>query len=79
MDRHAWEAQRRIYQEEIARLQGTLDQIASASEAHGADDGRVTQGPAPDDNVVEALQVENLRLRAAWQELVERREVRMPE
>ena len=71
-DRRAWEAQRQIYQEEIARLQGTLDQVAKSPEAPGADDGRVTQGPGPDASVVEALQAENLRLRAAWQELVER-------
>jgi chromosome segregation ATPase len=71
-NRRAWEAQRQIYQAEIARLQGTLDQVASSSLAPGSDDGRVTQGPDTDANVVEALQAENLQLRAAWQELVER-------
>ena len=29
-DRRAWEAQRQIYQAEIARLQGTLDQVANS-------------------------------------------------
>jgi hypothetical protein len=71
-DRRAWDAKRRIYQEEITRLQGTLDQVAKSSEAPGTHDGRVAQGPGPDANVVEALQAENLRLRAGWQELVER-------
>jgi chromosome segregation ATPase len=71
-DRRAWEAQRQIYQAEIARLQETLDQVANSPLAPGAHDCRVTQGPDPDANVVEALQAENLRLRAAWQELVER-------
>ena len=35
-------------------------------------DGQLLQGPGPDANVVESLQAENLRLRAAWQELAER-------
>jgi hypothetical protein len=72
-DRGAWEAQRRIYQEEITRLQEALDQIAKNAEAPGTNEGRVTQGREADDNVVEALQAENLRLRAGWEELVERR------
>jgi hypothetical protein len=71
-DRHAWEAQRQIYQAEIAQLQERLVQVANSPLAHGAVDGRVTKGPDPDANVVEALEAENLRLRAAWQELVER-------
>jgi DNA repair exonuclease SbcCD ATPase subunit len=71
-DRRAWEAKRQIYQAEIARLQGTLEQVTNSPAARGAHDGRVTPGPGPDANVVEALQAENLRLRAAWQELVER-------
>jgi hypothetical protein len=71
-DRRAWEAQRQIYQEEIARLQVRLDQVVTSPEASGALEGRVTQSSGPNVEVVEALQVENLRLRAAWQELVER-------
>jgi hypothetical protein len=71
-DRRAWEAQRQIYQEEIGRLQQALDQAARAAEAPGAHDRRVTDGPAADAGLVEALQAENLRFRTAWQELVER-------
>jgi len=71
-DRRAWEAQRQIYQSEIARLQAALDQVATSPEAVGTHDGRVTEAPGLDSKGVEALQAENLRLRAAWQELVER-------
>jgi chromosome segregation ATPase len=71
-DRRAWEAQRQIYQAEITRLQGTLAQVANSPESPGAHDGRVTQGTDHHANVVEALEAENLRLRAGWQELVER-------
>ena len=67
-DRRVWESQRQIYQAEIARLQGALEQIATSPEG-----GRITPGHGPDSNVVDALQTENLRLRAAWQELMERR------
>ena len=74
-DRRAWEAQRQIYQEEIARLQVRLDQVVTSPEASWAQDGRVTQSSGPNVEVVEALQVENRRLRAAWQELVERASV----
>jgi hypothetical protein len=71
-DRRAWEAQGQLYQNEIARLQTALCQVATSSETPRSHDGRDTQGPSPDTNVVEALTAENLRLRAAWQELVER-------
>jgi uncharacterized small protein (DUF1192 family) len=71
-ERRSWEAQRQIYQAEIARLEGTLDQIASSPDAPGDRDGRAAQEPGPNSGVVAALQAENLRLRAAWQELVER-------
>ncbi len=47
-DRRVWESQRQIYQAEIARLQGALEQIATSSE-----DGRITPGHGPDSNVVE--------------------------
>jgi predicted nuclease with TOPRIM domain len=71
-DRRTWEAQRQIYQAEIARLQKTLDEVANSANIPGDGDGRVAQGAGPDANMVEALQAENLRLRAAWQELVQR-------
>ena len=71
-NRRDWEAQRQIYQAEINRLQGMLDQVATTPEACGAHDGQRAQGPDTDAHVVESLQAENLRLRAAWQELVER-------
>jgi len=72
-DCRAWESQRQIYHEEIAQLHVTLNQVVATSrEASGAPDGRVTQGAGPDAGAVEALQNENLRLRAAWQDLVER-------
>jgi uncharacterized small protein (DUF1192 family) len=71
-NRRDWEAQRQIYQAEIARLQGALDQVASTPEAGGVHDGQLAQGPDADAHAVQALQAENLRLRAAWQELVER-------
>jgi hypothetical protein len=68
-DRRAWEAKRQIDQQEIARLQRTLDQLASSSETAG---GRVAHGSGSDGQVVEALQAENRRLQAACQKLVER-------
>jgi hypothetical protein len=71
-DRRAWEAQRQIDQEEIARLPVTRDQVANSSEASAGPDARSTQGSGPDADVAAALRAENLRLRAAWQELVER-------
>ncbi len=71
-DRRAWETQRQIYQDEIARLQVRLDQVVTSHEASAAQDSRVTQSSGPTVEVVEALQAENVRLRAAWQELVER-------
>jgi uncharacterized small protein (DUF1192 family) len=71
-DRRAWEAQRQIYQDEIAGLRRTFDQIAQSPEADPARDGRILQDGSSDATVVEALQAENLRLRAAWQEQRER-------
>jgi hypothetical protein len=71
-DRRSWEAKGQAYQAEIARLQGALDQIASAREAPVDGDGRAGHEHGLDAAAVEALQAENLRLRAAWQELVER-------
>jgi hypothetical protein len=71
-NRRAWDSQRQIYQEEIARLQAALDDVATAPETHGASDNHVTENPGEDASTVEALQAENLRLRAAWQEMVER-------
>jgi hypothetical protein len=68
-DRRTWEAQRQIFQAEIDRLQGTLDEIAKSPAAH---DGRATQDPDLTSAAVEALRAENLRLRDAWQELMER-------
>ena len=60
-DYRAWEAQRQIYQAEIARLQAGPGDVPTTRDA-----------PGPDSSVVEAISAENLRLRAAWQELVER-------
>jgi hypothetical protein len=71
-DRRAAEAQRQIYKAEIARLRETLDEVANSAKIPGCLDGRVTEGSGPDANALEVLQAENLRLRAAWQELVER-------
>jgi hypothetical protein len=72
LDRRAWETQRQFYQSEITRLQEALDQVATAPEAAKTHDGQVTEAPGLDSTGVEALQAENVRLRAAWQELVER-------
>ena len=66
-DRRAWDAQRQVYQDEIARLQASLDEVTAAAAAVA---GKVAEGV--DASVVEALQAENLRLRAAWQELADR-------
>jgi hypothetical protein len=71
-DRLAWEAQRQRYQEEIARLQVALDQAAAPAETTASNVNQDSSGRAVDSGVLEALQSENLRLRAAWQELVER-------
>jgi hypothetical protein len=71
-DRRAWEAHRQIYQAEIARLQGTLDAAASSRAALGDKDGRAPQDSGSRPSAVDALQAENLRLRAAWDELAER-------
>jgi myosin heavy subunit len=70
-ERRAWEAQRQVYQEEVTRLQASLDEVSVSNTAPAdVDSGTLSQGVDP--GVVEALQAENLRLRAAWQELVER-------
>ena len=70
-DRRGWEAQRQIYQQEITQLQGALDQLTESARASGSPDDRDAVASAVDPNVVEALQAENTRLRAAWQELVD--------
>jgi hypothetical protein len=70
-DRRGWETQRRAYQGEIARLRAALEQVAVASESRGDHDGRVTEKPGPNADLALSLQVENRRLRAAWEELVE--------
>lgn len=72
-DARAWETQRRMYQGEITQLQTALDQVTAAAGAGaGASSEQAGAGDAVDSGVVEALQAENSRLRAAWQELVER-------
>ncbi|MGC8639513.1 MAG: hypothetical protein ACP5XB_06500 [Isosphaeraceae bacterium] len=70
-DRRSWDAQRQVYQEEIARIQAALDEVAASAQAP-ADDraGKTAEGVDP--SLVETLQAENSRLRAAWQELVDR-------
>jgi hypothetical protein len=70
-DRRDWEAQRQIYQVEIARLQSALEH-ASTAEILAGQTRQVSDDRGPDENTVEALRAENLRLRAAWEELVER-------
>jgi hypothetical protein len=71
-DRRDWKAQRQLLQAEISRLQGALDQVASmADEKKDLANEDLSTGGV-DSSVVEALQAENVRLRAAWQELVER-------
>jgi hypothetical protein len=71
-DRRAWEVQRQIYQAEIVRLQRTVDEAATLRDSPVARDGRTTSDSSPDSNAVEALEAENLRLRAAWEDLDER-------
>jgi hypothetical protein len=71
-DRRGWETQRQVYQSEIARLRAALEQAAVSSEAREGHDGQLTERRAPDADLVESLQAENRRLRAAWQELVDR-------
>ncbi len=66
-----WEVQRQVYEAKLARLQAGLAQTQAAHAAAGADDGQAHPRARPDAGVVEALQEENLRLRAR-QEIVER-------
>jgi hypothetical protein len=70
-DRRVWESQRRAYEEEIARLQATLAQAPTASQPGGGTD-RSASPDEPDAGLVETLQAENLRLRTAWHELVQK-------
>lgn len=70
-DRRTWEAQRQVYQEEIVRLQESLDQVSASSSATGDTESSEVEERV-DPAAVEALQAENLRLRAAWQDLMER-------
>jgi len=71
-DRRAWEAQRQIYQAEIARLQGTMDEVAASRVSLEAHEVRPDHDCAASSSALESLQAENLRLRAAWEALVER-------
>jgi hypothetical protein len=71
-DRCGWETQRQAYQAEIARLRTAIEQAAVTSEARGDHDDRVTEKGGPTADLLEMLQAENCRLKAAWQELVER-------
>jgi hypothetical protein len=71
-DRRDWESQRQIYQTEIARLNAALEQTLNTAGALVGHDCQVETEQGQGALVVEALQAENLRLRAAWQELVER-------
>jgi len=66
-----WEVQRQVYEAKIARLQAGLAQAQASHAAVGADDGQAHPGSRPDVGAVEALEEENLRLRAR-QEIVER-------
>jgi hypothetical protein len=70
-DRRVWELQRRAYEEEIARLQATLAQVPTASQPGLDADGRAAPDE-PDAGLVETLQAENRRLRAAWRELMQK-------
>jgi hypothetical protein len=79
-DRRASEAQRQVYEGEIARLQAALAQHRAAAPAGGEGDGeRSAAGRVPDSEVIEALRSENLRLRAAWEELARRPAAEAPE
>jgi hypothetical protein len=71
-ERRAWEAQRQVYQKEIDRLQGTLDQARTSPAALEDLDSRIGNDQGPGIEAVKALQLENDRLRAQWQEMVER-------
>jgi len=66
-----WEVQRQVYEAKLARLQAGLAQAQASHPAAAADDGQAHPRSRPDAGVVEALQQENLRLRAR-QEIVER-------
>src|SRR5262249_9042899 len=69
----AAEAQRQVYEGEIARLQAALAQgRAAAPAAREGDDESAAPAPRPDSEMIEALRSENLRLRAAWEELANR-------
>ena len=72
-DRRAGEAQRRIHEGEIARLQAELAHARAAAPGGTDGDGEpAASGPVADPAVIEGLRSENLRLRAACEELTKR-------
>jgi hypothetical protein len=71
--RRAAESQRQAYEGEIARLRAALARTGTDESAVGeGDEGRATPEGGPDSEAIDALRSENLRLRAALQELAER-------
>jgi uncharacterized small protein (DUF1192 family) len=73
-ERRAGEAQRRVSAAEIARLQAALGRVQAAPAAAAGDGEAGDPRPGPDDEVVDALRSENLRLRAALEESTKRLE-----
>jgi hypothetical protein len=71
-DRRDWGDKRQSYHAEIARLQAAIDQLAASGEAAARTESRDQQAEGADAGLIETLQAENVRLRAAWQELVDR-------
>ena len=70
-DRRGWEVQRRVYEDEIARIHGGVAQ-ARASALAGRDMvGDIDGGLCADPDAIKAVEQENLRLRVAH-EMVER-------
>ena len=71
-ERRAWEARRQVYQKEIERLQPTLEPARTSPAAMNDQHTRISEVHQPAGELVNALQRENDRLRAAWQEMADR-------
>jgi chromosome segregation ATPase len=70
-DRRGWEVERRVYEEEIARLHAGVAHARAAALAPQDRDGESGDAPGAEVEVVKAVEQENLRLRVAH-EMVER-------
>ena len=70
-DRRGWEVQRRVYEDEIARIHGGVAQAQASALAGRNMVGDIDGGLCADPDAIKAVEQENLRLRVAH-EMVER-------